>query len=123
MSKTYRHGHAIVIGASITGLLAARVLTDHFERVTVVDRDTLDDSDSEPRRGVPQNRHAHVLLSRGQHILGTLFPDLVPELLKLGATRYEVGRDFRWHHFGVWKSSYKSELDSLSVSRPLLEQQ
>jgi flavin-dependent dehydrogenase len=51
--------HAVVLGASMSGLLAARVLADHFQTVTVVDRDELPD---EPvnRRGVPQGRHVHV---------------------------------------------------------------
>jgi 2-polyprenyl-6-methoxyphenol hydroxylase-like FAD-dependent oxidoreductase len=33
------HKHAIVIGASMGGLLATRVLADHFEQVTLVERD------------------------------------------------------------------------------------
>jgi 2-polyprenyl-6-methoxyphenol hydroxylase-like FAD-dependent oxidoreductase len=122
MSHTYRHGHAIVIGASIAGLLAARVLADHFERVTVIDRDNLDEN-ARHRRGVPQDRHAHALLSRGQHILGALFPDLVSDMVSRGATQYELGRDLRWHHFGVWKSPYEASLNSLSASRPFLEQE
>src|SRR5437773_9861526 len=56
--------HAVVIGASMAGLLAARVLTDHFARVTLVERDELPDGPL-PRKGVPQARHAHILLVRG----------------------------------------------------------
>ena len=51
-------GRAIVIGASIAGLAAARVLSDHFREVILIERDELDTS-KEPRRGVPQGRHTH----------------------------------------------------------------
>ena len=64
----YSGRHAVVIGASIGGLLAARALTDHYETVTVVDRDTLA-AEREPRKGVPQGRHAHGLLARGREVL------------------------------------------------------
>jgi 2-polyprenyl-6-methoxyphenol hydroxylase-like FAD-dependent oxidoreductase len=56
--------HAIVIGASIAGLLAARVLSDRFEQVTILDRDALLDI-VEPRKGTPQSNHVHLLLRRG----------------------------------------------------------
>ncbi|MET9871173.1 monooxygenase, partial [Streptomyces sp. NPDC006386] len=56
-----RGGHCVVLGAGIAGLFAARVLSGTFDRVTVVDRDTLPETD-ENRRGVPQGRHAHAIL-------------------------------------------------------------
>jgi glycine/D-amino acid oxidase-like deaminating enzyme len=60
--------HAVVLGASLAGLLAARALADAYERVTVVERDVLPNN-PENRRGVPQGRHAHLLLLRGTQIL------------------------------------------------------
>ena len=50
---------AIVIGAGIAGLVTARVLADHVDQVTILERDHLP---GEPvvRRGVPQGRHARV---------------------------------------------------------------
>jgi len=75
--------HAVVLGASMAGLLAARVLSDTFQHVTVVDRDVLP-TDSTDRRGVPQGRHVHALLSRGAQILEELFPGLLPELVASG---------------------------------------
>ena len=33
--------HAVVLGGSMAGLLAARVLSEHYARVTVVERDPL----------------------------------------------------------------------------------
>ena len=56
--------HAIVIGSSIAGLLAARALSEHFEHVTILERDNLSDK-PEPRKGVPQGQHAHGLLAAG----------------------------------------------------------
>jgi 2-polyprenyl-6-methoxyphenol hydroxylase-like FAD-dependent oxidoreductase len=45
--------HAVVLGASMAGLLAARVLADFFRAVTVVERDMLPDN-PDNRQGVPQ---------------------------------------------------------------------
>ncbi len=56
--KRFDTHHAIVIGGSMAGLLAAHVLSEHFERVTIIERDQFID-DAEPRKGVPQGRHAH----------------------------------------------------------------
>ena len=58
-------GHAVVVGGSMAGLLAARVLAAHFDRVTIVERDALPATPTF-RKGVPQARHVHVLLGRGQ---------------------------------------------------------
>ena len=72
--------HVVVLGASLAGLLAARVLADAYGRVTVVERDPVPDT-AENRKGVPQGRHAHLLLPRGAQILDgveeTLGADLV----------------------------------------------
>ena len=75
---------AVVLGASMGGLLAARVLADFFRTVTVIERDELPD-DPVTRRGVPQGRHPHALLARGAHILDELFPGLLDELVAAGA--------------------------------------
>ncbi len=50
--------HAIVVGASMAGLLAARVLSDHFARVTILERDPLPQG-PEVRKAVPQGAHTH----------------------------------------------------------------
>ena len=63
----------VVIGGSIAGLVSARILADYFEQVTVVERDALPDK-GDPRKGVPQGRHAHGLLGKGQEIMGGYFP-------------------------------------------------
>jgi 2-polyprenyl-6-methoxyphenol hydroxylase-like FAD-dependent oxidoreductase len=63
----HRRKHAIVVGGSMTGLLAARVFADYFEQVTIVERDRFP-AIGEPRRGVPQGRHTHGLLASGRRI-------------------------------------------------------
>ena len=84
-----RYAHAVVLGGGIAGLLAARVLRDHFERVTLVERDDLETGDV-PRRGVPQGRHAHGLLAGGAQVLERLFPGLREELVADGALLHDV---------------------------------
>ncbi|BBY65870.1 FAD-dependent oxidoreductase [Mycolicibacterium helvum] len=76
--------HAVVLGAGIAGLLAARVLAEFYESVTVIDRDGLPDR-AEQRTGVPQGRHLHSLLARGTQAIGELFPGLLGELGAAGA--------------------------------------
>ncbi len=75
---------AVVLGASMGGLLAARVLADFYRTVMVIERDELPD-DPVTRRGVPQGRHPHALLARGAHILDEFFPGLLDELVAAGA--------------------------------------
>ena len=112
--------HALVIGGSMAGLCAARVLSERFERVTLLERDPLPDS-MEPRKGVPQGRHLHGLLRGGEDMLAEWFPGLVPALLAAGAVRITFGQDFRWFHFGAWKIHVPGGVGALGLSRPLLE--
>jgi 2-polyprenyl-6-methoxyphenol hydroxylase-like FAD-dependent oxidoreductase len=72
--------HAVVLGAGMAGLLAARVLAEAYERVTVLERDSLPATTGH-RRGVPQGRHAHLLIPRGTQILDGLFPGLVADMI------------------------------------------
>ena len=57
--------HAVVLGGSLAGLVTARVLADHFERVTLVERDAYFDT-SDSRKGIPQANHVHGLLMRNK---------------------------------------------------------
>ena len=93
-----RGEHAVVLGASMGGLLAARVLSDFYDRVSVVDRDELTD-EAVPRRGVPQSRQPHVLLSRCGEIAEELFPGLLDELVADGAHCWNDGDLSRFHVF------------------------
>ena len=117
-ASTYEH--AVVIGGSIAGLIAARVLSEHFERVTVIERDPVP-TNGEFRKGVPQARHPHALLLRGQMILEQLFPGLIADLRAAGAVAFNMGLDMPINMFGRWLPQYESELIGTSCSRPMLE--
>ncbi|MGQ5261429.1 FAD-dependent oxidoreductase [Micromonospora sp. ZYX-F-536] len=75
---------AVVLGGSIAGLMAARVLSDHAEEVLIIERDP-SEADGEPRPGVPQGSQVHALLPAGQVQLERWFPGIVDEALALGA--------------------------------------
>ncbi|WP_322779231.1 FAD-dependent oxidoreductase [Frankia sp. Cas4] len=122
-------GHAVVLGAGIAGLLAARVLAATFDRVTVFERDVLADPDADPdadpeadpRRGVPQGRHLHGLLDRGRQIMEELFPGLTAELGARGAPTIETLVGSRWYLRGLRVHPTETGLISILASRPLLE--
>src|SRR5215472_5431816 len=122
MTQTLREGgrHAIVLGGSMAGLLAARVLSDHFGRVSLIERDALPEL-AEQRRGVPQGRHTHGLLASGRNVLEKLFPGISETLLKAGAVTGDIVRDSRWFFEGACLSRPPSGLNGLLMTRPLLE--
>ncbi|QBD75960.1 FAD-dependent monooxygenase [Ktedonosporobacter rubrisoli] len=82
--KHEKQQQAVIIGASIAGLLAARVLTQYYEQVLIIERDALP-AEPRPRAGVPQSHHLHRLLPRGKMILERLFPGFLDSLLEQGA--------------------------------------
>ncbi|MGH7323455.1 MAG: FAD-dependent oxidoreductase [Candidatus Rokuibacteriota bacterium] len=90
---------AVVVGAGMGGLTAARALADHFERVLVLERDVLPRQAAD-RVGVPQGKHVHALLAGGQRALSELFPDFDHDLAKRGAVPFRVGLDVRMERPG-----------------------
>jgi len=115
-----RDSSAVVLGASMSGLLAARALSSYFARVTLVERDALPERD-ESRKGVPQSNHAHGLLASGYQAMDEYFPGMMDELEALGAPRGDVVGDFLWFQYGRWKLRHDSGLRGITVSRPCLE--
>jgi 2-polyprenyl-6-methoxyphenol hydroxylase-like FAD-dependent oxidoreductase len=113
-------GRAVVVGASIAGLLTARVLAEFFEQVTLLDRDDLTGGPL-PRRGVPQGRHPHALLTGGLRALEELLPDLTADLVQHGAEVVDLQADSRLHVEGILMKQRRSGLEAVAVSRPLLE--
>jgi 2-polyprenyl-6-methoxyphenol hydroxylase-like FAD-dependent oxidoreductase len=111
-------GHAIVLGGSISGLLAARVLTDHFDRVTIVEKDTLA-TGLAPRKAAPQGAHAHALLSRGRGIVEGLLPGITDELIGGGATLAGI-KDVRVYVLG-WRKTFDDAERVLAMTRPFFE--
>lgn len=120
---------AVVIGAGIGGLLAARVLADRFDGVTVLERDRLPDGPV-GRRGVPQGRHLHSLAVKGSQLLEGFFPGLDAELAAAGCpavdqafdtvTDLPSGRMPRFRSGIVMRAASRDEIE-WSIRRRLAE--
>lgn len=111
---------AVVVGASVSGLLAARVLADWFDRVTVVERDELLD---EPvaRDGAPQTRHPHLLQGSGRAILDDLFPHFGDEFVAAGGLIIDAASDFNFYDEDGYVAHPPTRMPLYAGSRPLLE--
>ena len=129
LSKVPRYGseavetrgdHALVVGGSMAGLLAARVLADAFEGVTVIERDPLP-AEPTPRRGVPQGRHVHVLLEAGRATMEDLFPGFGEDLLRAGGLLIDGGSDLRFYTDGGYLAPTGERMEVYCASRPLIE--
>jgi 2-polyprenyl-6-methoxyphenol hydroxylase-like FAD-dependent oxidoreductase len=110
----------VVLGASMAGLLAARVLSERFERVVMIERDPLPPI-GEHRRSVPHGRHLHGLHPRGREILDELFPGFTETLTASGAVGCDVLGDLRWQLSGHQLRQARIGLPALFASRPFLE--
>jgi hypothetical protein len=107
------------------GLLAARVLADAYQRVTVVDRDLLPERAAN-RQGVPQGRHAHGLLARGAQILDELFPGLLADMAAAGVPVLASPRELWFSaggHLLCQDGEGEGEDPGYLPSRPFLEGQ
>jgi 2-polyprenyl-6-methoxyphenol hydroxylase-like FAD-dependent oxidoreductase len=112
--------HAVVLGASMAGLLTARVLSESFREVTVIERDVLP-AEAGQRRGVPQGRHLHALLCRGGQILDDLFPGLTKEVADAGAPVGDLLGNIRWFLSGHRLAQADIGQPVLFATRPVLE--
>lgn len=113
--------HAIVLGASMSGLLAARVLSEFFDQVTILERDEVADQPA-ARKGQAQTRHLHGLLASGLQVLAQLFPDLPDALRAGGAELSDMGEGMNWYTFGGRRLPVTVGLEAALMSRPFLEQ-
>lgn len=112
--------HAVVIGGSMGGLLTARVLSEHFKRVTVLERDPVRD-EPESRKGQPHTRHLHGLLAEGFRVMTHYFPDLEQSLLDGGAVVQDMAKMMRWHTYGGYRKPFIFGTKGALMSRPFLE--
>ncbi|GGP16145.1 FAD-dependent oxidoreductase [Oceanobacillus neutriphilus] len=108
----------IIIGGGIGGLLAAKVLSDYYDEVLIVDRDDFPE-EPENRSGVPQGFQPHRLTPRGKMIIEHYFPGISNDLLAQGAAS-SLNKIYRFTNpYGILTMS-NAEQD-IMCSRALLE--
>lgn len=120
--------HAVVIGGSLAGLMTARVLADHFDAVTVLERDAIDDQPG-IHPSIPQGHHLHGLLRGGQQVMASLYPGFLAQLDALGARRCRAGTELvydlptgkAFSATGTVREPYDLGFDITCHSRGLLE--
>jgi 2-polyprenyl-6-methoxyphenol hydroxylase-like FAD-dependent oxidoreductase len=110
---------AVVLGAGVAGLLAARALVDHAQEVVVVERDDLE-SGPVARKGVPQGNQVHGLLARGLECMEATFPGFTADLAEAGAEVADPGVDCEWWVTGQRKPPSPIG-PGVACTRPFLE--
>jgi 2-polyprenyl-6-methoxyphenol hydroxylase-like FAD-dependent oxidoreductase len=113
-----KDGRVAIIGASMAGLLAARVLADTASEVLIIERDTPPEQ-PESRKGVPQGRHAHALLRAGALIIEDLFPGLMQDLVARGAQRLFWLASGLWWQFDGYRVRHGHDFELTTFTRPL----
>jgi 2-polyprenyl-6-methoxyphenol hydroxylase-like FAD-dependent oxidoreductase len=112
--------HAVVIGASVAGLLAACAVSDHFDQVTILEREVLPPL-GQSRKAVPQGRHLHVLLPGGLAAIEQLLPGFQAELVAGGAVRCDSMQEIRFVASGHEMTRDASAATNILASRPYIE--
>ncbi|QES39666.1 hypothetical protein DEJ49_00555 [Streptomyces venezuelae] len=113
-------GHAVVIGAGLAGLTAARALANSMDHVTVIERDHLPRGAAR-RRGLPQARHTHSLTTTAQQGLEELFPGIGADFARAGAVRIRLPQDALVLGPAGWLPRFDADLSMLSASRDLID--
>ena len=114
------YDHAVVLGASMAGLLTAQALSAHFARVTIVERDSLP-TNATNRPGVPQGEHLHVMLPGGQQAIERLLPGFSDELVAAGAVVIAAPTEVLWLSPAGWVDRFPPRHRLISATRPLIE--
>lgn len=112
-------GTAVVIGGSVAGSFAARVLADRFDRVLVFDKDELP-AEPVPRHGAMQGVHFHALLARGRMMAEELFPGFGDELIARGAAVVDASDAHVYEPYG-WGPRRAPGRTMIGASRLLIE--
>ncbi len=115
-----KQGRAVVIGASVAGLFAGRVLADYFDEVILVDKESLDGG-AAPRKAVPQGNHIHGILTPTYRVLQRYLPELIDELIDNGAHVFDGGRDWRFHIYGNVLTQGETGQTLIGSTRPFFE--
>lgn len=111
---------AVVLGGSIAGLFAARVLADAYDEVVVVDRDRLAGV-SGPRRSRPQGRHINALHCRGRLVMEELFPGITEQMIADGCPSGDMAGDVRWYFDGKRAQPHFVDLLAVPATAPVME--
>lgn len=109
--------HAIVLGGSVAGVLAAKVLSQTFNTVTVVERCKL----SNDKSIAPQADQFHILLGSGLRALDQLYPGFSRLLVADGGVFTSATKDWHLLFSEGWLKRFESELEVICCSRDLLE--
>lgn len=112
--------HAVVLGGGLAGLCTAAVLAERFASTTIVERDVLPQAPGH-RKGVPQDRHNHVLLPLGVESLERIFPGVVEELRKGGAGLVDAPESLRIYMAGGAILVDRFDVTLVTATRPFLE--
>lgn len=121
MSKPTQPGRAVIVGASVAGLFASRVLADHFDEVLLVDKEPLDQGPA-PRKAVPQGNHVHGILTPTFHNLERFLPELIDDLTRSGAHIFDGGGNWRFHVYGNFLKNGETGQTLIGATRPFFEE-
>ena len=113
-------GTAVVIGGSIAGIAAAKVLSERFEKVVVLEKDA-PHTRREGRPGAAQGWHLHHLLTAGRIELERFFPGIIDDMVREGAFDVDMAAQYRIRLGGTWKKPGSGDIQIVCAGRPLLE--
>lgn len=113
--------HAVVLGGGLAGIMSARALLDHFERVTIVEADSYDKDTERIRSAVPQGAHAHILLAIANHALQKLFVGIESVFLSRGGRVSDLGTAMKWFYWGSFRIRCEMKYPFWCSSRPFLD--
>jgi len=112
--------HAIILGGSLAGHCCARALSRFFETITLIERDEIP-SGASFRAGVPQGRHAHVILDRGRRELERFFPGFEQRMVEKGASVIDPGLVFAAFGGNGWSPRVPTSARNVCASRDLTD--
>jgi len=112
--------HAVIVGCSFGGIATAGVLAEHFDRVSIIERDDIPD-EPVPRKGVPQSPHVHGILKLGRDILDDIFPGFVSDAEREGAPLFDWLAKGIGYTTSGWTVRGHSNVRGFGIRRSVLE--
>ena len=116
-----KQSRVVVVGASVAGLFAGRVLSDYFNEVVLIDKEGLDQGPI-PRKSVPQGNHIHGILTPTLHTLERFLPEMIDDLINGGAHVFDGGRDWKFHVYGNFLTKGETGQSLIGTTRPFFEE-